>query len=180
MLLILFALDAMPSFWIAIMLLLLFANPDILAIFPPYFEYSFEGLILPIIAYSFNGILQISQFIYQETLRLSQSDFVKTARAKGLNENQILYTHILKNAILPIVPFLSGFLPALVSGSVLMEYIFSVGGMGEQILNAIRENDMPMVLAIFVFTGFLTMLGFLLSDMLLAKLDPRIAKSFKE
>lgn len=178
MMVILFMLDAIPNFWVAIMLLFLFANPDILAIFPPHFDYSFMGLVLPVLAYSFGKTVNLAQFIYQITLNLLGSDFIRTARAKGLTESKILFTHLLKNAVIPLIPLLSGFPAALISGSILMEYIFSVGGMGEQILTAIRQNDMPMVMAIFTFTGFLTMLGFLISDILLAILDPRIHKNF--
>jgi peptide/nickel transport system permease protein len=101
-------------------------------------------------------------------------DYIRTARAKGLGEGRVVYVHALRNALIPIVTLLGLTLPSLIGGSVIVEQIFGIRGMGLVALEAIRLPDYPLIITIVAFTGVLTMLGVLLSDILYALLDPRI------
>jgi len=107
-----------------------------------------------------------------EQLRL---DFVQTARAKGLAESVVVYKHVLRNSLIPMVTILAGILPGLIGGSVIVETIFSIPGLGQLGYEAVLARDFPVVMALFTVSALLTLLGILLSDLLLAVVDPRIA-----
>jgi peptide/nickel transport system permease protein len=107
-----------------------------------------------------------------EQLRL---DFVQTARSKGLPERVVIYKHVLRNSLIPMVTILAGILPGLIGGSVIVETIFSIPGLGQLGYEAVLARDFPVVMALFTVSALLTLLGILLSDLLLAVVDPRIA-----
>ena len=104
-------------------------------------------------------------------------DYIRTARAKGLSERTVILKHALRNSLLPIITVFAAIFPASVGGSIVIEYIFSIPGMGMEIFKAIEGRDYPIIIAFFTIAGFLTMLGYLISDLLYAAVDPRI--SFK-
>jgi peptide/nickel transport system permease protein len=108
-----------------------------------------------------------------------KSDFILTARAKGLSENNVIRIHAFRNALLPMITLFSQIFPAVVSGSVILETIFSIPGMGLTIFQAIGAQDYPVIIAVFFMTGVITMTGFLLTDILYAFADPRISYSTK-
>jgi peptide/nickel transport system permease protein len=107
-------------------------------------------------------------------LDVIRQDYIKTARAKGLTEKLVIYKHALKNALIPVVTILSAILPALIGGSIIIEEIFSIDGMGRLAFEAILNRDYPIINAIAFFSAFLTLVGILLSDILYAVIDPRI------
>ena len=107
-------------------------------------------------------------------LEVLEQDFIRTARAKGLAEWPILFRHGLRNALLPIITLFAGTFPALISGSVILEQIFAIPGMGREALLATQTQDTPLIVAIFTLTGLLTVVGYLLADILYALADPRI------
>jgi len=95
-------------------------------------------------------------------------------RARGLTEKQLLRHHALRNSLIPMITLLGQYLPLLVSGSVLLETIFSIPGMGLEIYESTISKDYPMIVALFTLFGFFTMLGYLLADIGIAFVDPRI------
>jgi peptide/nickel transport system permease protein len=108
-----------------------------------------------------------------------QQDFIRTARAKGLPESAVVFRHGLRNSLLPIVTLLGLELPQLIGGSVIVEAVFGVRGMGLVALEAIRMPDYPLVITIVTLVALLTMLGSLFADVVYAWLDPRIALNVK-
>ncbi|MEL6843279.1 MAG: ABC transporter permease, partial [Bacteroidota bacterium] len=102
------------------------------------------------------------------------SDYVRTARAKGLSYKRVVYRHALRNALIPLISIFSGLLPAMVGGALILETVFGIPGMGRELFVAIKANDAPLLLAMFSLLGFLTMLGYLLTDFIYQWADPRI------
>lgn len=195
---VLFILYSMPSFWVAVLLLMLFANPDVfsdhVALLPasgvkPVGGYpegagilekirlSLPYLILPTICYTYSSFAFLSRMMRVSMLEVVSQDYIRTARAKGLPERKVIYKHGLRNALLPIITVFANIFPLAIGGSVILESIFTIPGMGNEIYQAILNQDYPMIIAVFTLTGVFTMLGFLVSDILYAIVDPRI--SFK-
>jgi peptide/nickel transport system permease protein len=104
-----------------------------------------------------------------------KEDYIRTAYAKGLHENKILYKHALRNALLPMITIFSHIFPAAIGGSVILETVFTIPGMGLTIFQAINAQDYPVIIGVFTITGIITMAAFLLSDILYAVADPRIS-----
>jgi peptide/nickel transport system permease protein len=103
-----------------------------------------------------------------------QSDYVRAARAFGVPERQILVRHVLPNILFPLITLAGQSLPLLFGGSVIIESIFSIPGMGLEMYEIVITLDYPMIVAIFTIIGFLTMLGYLISDILYVAADPRV------
>ncbi|MEL6251706.1 MAG: ABC transporter permease [Bacteroidota bacterium] len=178
---ILFALDSVPAFWMGLLLLMTFANPYLLKIFPaeymahaPDLSSKIASMILPLITYTYGSIAILSRMTRNALLEVSEQDYIRTARAKGLKENQVVWKHGMRNALLPMISISVYVLPALFSGSVIIEEIFNIPGLGTYIYTAVALNNTPVILAVFSILGFLTLLGYLLSDILTYKADPRI------
>jgi peptide/nickel transport system permease protein len=186
----------MPAFWVATLLLLVFANPTVLHWFPssgvkPATGYpadasllekvklSLPYLILPTIAYTYGSLAFLSRLTRSSMLEILHQDYVRTARAKGLPERVVIYKHAFRNALLPIITVFANILPATLGGSVILESIFSIPGMGLETFHAIQNQDYPVIVGVFTLTGILTLIGYLLADVLYAAADPRIAFSKK-
>ena len=101
--------------------------------------------------------------------------YIRTARAKGVPEIDIVLSHASRNTLVIMVTLLAGLLPGLISGSLLIEYIFAIPGMGELSMQALSSRDIPLIMALFSFSGFLTLAGMLISDILYVFVDPRIS-----
>jgi peptide/nickel transport system permease protein len=101
-------------------------------------------------------------------------DYVRTARAKGLSENRILWVHVLRNASIPIITHLMSALPGLLLGSFLIERFFSIPGIGREVILAVERSDFPVIKAITVYVAFATMLANLLADLMYKAVDPRV------
>ena len=190
--LILFILYSMPSFFVGTLLLLQFANPDNLAWFPvsgiqdPTLfdpEWSFwtkikhrmPFLILPIITYTYGSFAFLSRIMRVGMIDIVSQDYIRTARAKGLAEGKVILKHALRNSLLPVITVFAAIFPAAIGGSIIIEVIFSIPGMGVEVYNSILNYDYPMIITVFTISGFLTMLGYLVSDLLYAVVDPRIS-----
>lgn len=106
-----------------------------------------------------------------ETLSL---DYIRTARAKGLPESMVINKHAFRNSLFPIINLFATLFPAIISGSIILESIFSIPGMGTETIAAIEAKNYPMIVAIFTLTGLLTLTGFLISDILFKVTDPRV------
>jgi len=107
-------------------------------------------------------------------LEVIRQDFIRTARAKGLSERLVVYRHALRNSLIPIVTLMADILPALIGGSIVIETIFGIPGMGQLSWEAVLGRDYPLLMAIFTLSAFLTLAGILLADLLYTIVDPRI------
>jgi peptide/nickel transport system permease protein len=108
-------------------------------------------------------------------LEVVRSDFVRAARARGLSELEVMVFHAARNGMLPILTLLGGMLPVLFSGSVVIEVVFGIPGMGMYLFESISARDYNAVMGVLVIASLLTMLGVLLSDLAYAALDPRVS-----
>jgi peptide/nickel transport system permease protein len=102
-------------------------------------------------------------------------DYIRTARAKGLGEQKVILKHALRNSLLPVITVFAAIFPMAIGGSIIIEVIFSIPGMGVEVFNSILNYDYPMIITVFTLSGFLTMIGYLVSDLLYALVDPRIS-----
>jgi peptide/nickel transport system permease protein len=107
-------------------------------------------------------------------LDAATQDYVRTARAKGVPERDVILVHMLRNSLIPMVTIIAGILPGLIGGSVLIESIFSIPGLGQLGYQSVLARDYPVILALFGTSVGLTLIGFLVADVLLALVDPRI------
>ncbi len=187
---IVFMLYSLPHFWIGTMLLVFLAGGSYLEWFPLQGWHSFEGfdemsfgekvvdvawhLVLPVVTLTYGSFASISRYMRTAMLETIRQDYIRTARAKGLPEKLVVYKHALRNSLIPIITLLGLLLPFLISGAVVVEFIFGIRGMGGLALEAIRLPDYPLVITIVAFTSIMTMIGILLSDILYAVVDPRI------
>lgn len=189
---VLFMLYSMPTFLMGIVLLVLFANPDMWSIFPANGIEPAKGIspdtgwweaftirlpyyILPIVCYTYSSLAFLSRTTRVSMLEVSSQDFMRTAKAKGLTERDVYYKHGLSNALLPIITVFSNVFPAAIGGSVVLESLFGIPGMGPEIIGAVSAGDFSMIVAVFTLTGFMTLIGYLIADILYSIADPRIS-----
>ena len=120
------------------------------------------------------GLAGLSRYARTGMLEILQQDYIRTARAKGLPERVVLFRHGLRNALLPIITILGLMLPSFIGGSVIMETVFSIPGMGRLFYEAVMARDEAVVMALVTVGGFLTLFGNFLADLAYAYADPRI------
>ncbi|HDL90509.1 MAG TPA: ABC transporter permease [Thermodesulforhabdus norvegica] len=184
-----FILYSLPNFWVAVMLIMLFGGGEYWDVFPvygissigaghwPFWKWLLDRmwhLVLPVFCLSYGGWAYLSRLMRSELLEVIREDYIRTARAKGLSERTVIMKHAFRNALLPIVTLAAYLLPALFGGSVIIENIFSIPGMGQLGFEAVLSRDYPVIMALTTISAILTLLGLLLSDILYALLDPRI------
>ena len=131
-------------------------------------------LVIPSVMSGILGVAVLSRYVRSQMLEVISQDYVRTARAKGVSEDTVIYWHALRNALLPFVTLLGLMLPGLIGGSVIFETIFAWPGLGRLGFEAIMARDFSIVLTINVFAAALTLLGTLVSDILYGVVDPRI------
>jgi peptide/nickel transport system permease protein len=131
-------------------------------------------LVIPSLMAALTGIAVLSRYVRSQMLDVIDQDYVRTARAKGLDEDTVIYGHALRNALLPFVTMFGFLLPGLISGSVIFEQIFAWPGLGLLGYEAILARDFPMILTLNFIAAALTLFGILISDILYAVVDPRI------
>jgi peptide/nickel transport system permease protein len=191
----LFILYSLPNFWIATMFIIFFGGGDFLAWFPnnglhgndyPYPTFLANTgdllwhLVLPIICYTYASLAYLSRQMRGSMLEVIRQGYIRTARAKGLSEKIVVYKHALRNSLIPIVTIAGFLLPAAISGSIVLETIFTIPGLGLLEFNALVGRDYPVILAVFTISAVLTLVGILISDILYSFVDPRIAFSKRE
>lgn len=164
--------SAIPTFWIGMVLILLFGVK--LNILPASGYTSWKHYIMPILAIVLGGLSMNTRLIRSEVIGAINERYVLTAYAKGLSENKILFLHVLRNAMIVIIvnTFLS--LPWIIAGSVVVENIFAIPGMGAWMTNAVINRDIPVVQACVLIISILTVVANLLSDIIVAFMDPRV------
>jgi len=187
----LFALYSLPVFWVGTLAVNFLANPEYAALFPsgglrsPAFAHDWDWwrklsdyashLVLPMLVYVYADFAFISRQMRSSMLEVIRQDYIRTARAKGLAERAVVYRHALRNALIPLITIVAALVPNLIGGSVIIESIFSIPGMGELSYKALLARDYPMIMAVFTISALLTLLGMLLADILYSVADPRIS-----
>jgi peptide/nickel transport system permease protein len=132
-------------------------------------------LILPVICLSYGSFAALAKITRTSILENLNSDYARTARAKGLSEYDVLWKHVFRNSLLPLITISAGLLPSLLAGSLIVENIFSINGMGQLAVEAVRGRDREMVLSITWISGFLTLIGYLIADFCYMLADPRVS-----
>ena len=178
---------AAPSFWLALLLMDFFGvRFGLLPIAGlkslDYDSFSFLGkvidlgrhLLLPVFISTFGGLAGFSRYMRSNMLEVIRQDYILTARAKGLSEQDVIYRHALRNALLPVITILGLSVPGLIGGSVIFETIFAIPGMGKLFYDGVMMRDYPLIMGILVMGAILTLVGNLLADLCYAFADPRI------
>jgi peptide/nickel transport system permease protein len=132
-------------------------------------------LALPVLCLSYGGFAGLAKLTRTSVLENLLSDYARTARAKGLAESVVLWRHVFRNSLLPLITVAASLLPSLLAGSIIVESIFSIEGMGKLAVEAVQTRDRELVLSITLIGGMLTLLGYLLADLLYALADPRVS-----
>jgi len=187
---ILFMLWSLPSMWAGQMLIGYFCGPTFKNWFPPaglssnyadalpFFPWLADRLwhlTLPVICLSYSGLAYLTKQVRAGMLDNLRSDYIRTARAKGLDNWTVIFRHAFRNSIIPIITIMATLLPAMIGGSVIIESIFSIPGMGRLAFEAITTRDYNVVMAVATTAGFLDLVGLLLADIAYAAADPRIS-----
>jgi len=131
-------------------------------------------LVMPVFVSCFGALAAMSRYMRSSMLEVLHKDYIKTARAKGLSENRVVYKHALKNALLPIITILGLSVPGLIGGSVIVESVFGIPGMGRLFFESVMGRDYPVIMAVLVIGALLTLLGNFLADISYLFADPRI------
>ncbi|AIQ64978.1 Oligopeptide transport system permease protein OppB [compost metagenome] len=163
---------AVPSFVLATVLQYVFASKlgwvNVMGFKEP------RDYVLPVMALSAQPIAFIARLTRSSMLEVLHADYIKTAKAKGLNWIAILFRHVLRNGILPVVTYMGPMTANIVTGSVVIEQIFGIGGIGKQFVEAISVRDYPIIMGITIFYGILLMVARFITDVAYVFVDPRI------
>lgn len=164
---------SVPTFWLAVILLMLFAGPRYLDWFPVQ-GLAGGGFVLPVFCLTWPTLVVATRHVRSAMESELSQDYVKAARARGIPERRVVWRHALRNSLLPVVTMLGLHLPHLVGGSVVIERIFGIPGMGLLAFDAIGTRDYPTVMGVATVTALVTMLSMLLVDLAYGFIDPRI------
>ncbi len=168
---------SMPTFWQSLILIIIFSLT--LGWFPSSGFDTPRQMVLPVIALSSSSIGSIARITRSSMIDALNQDYIRTAYAKGLSSNKVVYRHALKNALIPVVTVIGLQFGALLGGAVLTESIFSINGLGVLMVNAIRQRDIMMVQGSVLFVAFVFTVVNLIVDILYAYIDPRIRAQYK-
>lgn len=168
---------SMPSFWLALMLIIVFALD--LKWLPASGLESWKAWILPCVAIGLSPVASVSRTTRSSMLEVIRQDYIRTGYAKGLSKRAIIWRHALKNALIPVVTVVGLQLGMIMGGSMVVEVIFSVPGLGSLLLNAINNQNYPMIQGcVLVISLFISVMS-LLVDILYAFIDPRIKGQYQ-
>jgi peptide/nickel transport system permease protein len=185
----LFAFYSLPNFWVATMAIVYFGGGDFWDVFPvsgltssgaetwPWWQRIQDELwhlALPVMCLTYYTMAVLSRYMRTGMIETIRQDFIRTARAKGLSQRAVVYRHALKNSLIPLITLMADVLPAVIGGSIVIETLFSIPGMGQLSYQAVFDRDYPLLMGIFTFSAFLTLTGILISDFLYTLVDPRI------
>ena len=192
---ILFILYSLPNFWVAMMLILFVGGGQFLHWFPvyglnsegantlslwPWFLDRLWHLALPVACLTYGGLAFISRQQRAAMLEVIRQDYIRTARAKGLPEKLVIFKHAMRNSLIPIVTLAASLFPAILGGSVIIESIFSIPGMGKLGFDAILARDYPVIMGDATISAFLTLIWILAADITYTMIDPRISFEAKK
>lgn len=181
---------SMPMFWIAVLLLYFLASPFFLNLLPSSAPVlttdgsvadwllsiinQWRNFVIPFVTMTCTTYIYHSQFVYEMLLEESSKPYVVTLRAMGLSEAQILFSRALKNITVPYIISLLNLFPTLISGSIIMDFLFTLNGMGTIIIQACDVRDFPVIAGVLLIVGGVTILVYPLTDVLAAFIDPRL------
>lgn len=183
-----YAMISLPGFWISL-LVIKFITFDLgyPIVSPSTLGVEFEGarsfmdrtwhVAVPAFIGAMTGMAVLSRYVKGQMLEVTGQDYIRTAKAKGLDSDTVYYRHALRNASLPFITMLAGLLPALFGGSVVFESIYSWPGLGRWVFEAVFTKDIFIVVTSFFIGSALTLLGILISDVLYSVADPRVKLS---
>ncbi|MFW0883987.1 ABC transporter permease [Candidatus Acidulodesulfobacterium sp. H_13] len=178
---------AAPSFWVALLMIIFFGidlhilpiggitsvNYNFLTWWGKIFDIA-KHLAMPVFVAGFGGIAGLSRYLRGNMLEVYRQEYIMTARAKGLKEQVVIYKHAMKNALIPFITILGLSIPGLIGGSVIIETIFDINGMGRLFYQSVLARDYPTIMGILVIGAVLTLIGNLLADITYAIVDPRL------
>ncbi|MBW7862779.1 MAG: ABC transporter permease [Candidatus Hydrogenedentes bacterium] len=185
----LFLLYSLPGFWVAMLLILFLGGGEYLDWFPihginssgaeslPSGAWLLDRLwhmALPLFCLTYGSLAYLSRYMRAGMLDVLRQDYVRTARAYGFPERTVVWKYAMRNSLIAIVTLLGGLLPALIGGSIIIESIFSIPGMGRLAFEAVLSRDYPLIMGEVAIASLLTLAGLLLSDLLYVLVDPRI------
>ena len=162
---------AMPSFVFATFLLMIFCIQLKLL---PVWDASSQSLILPVIALAAYPTAYITRLTKTSMLDALGQDYIRTARAKGVPTVKVIFKHALRNALIPVITYIGPMLAYILTGSLVVENIFTIGGLGQQFVKSINNRDYPMIMATTIFLAIIMVVMNLLSDIMYKVVDPRI------
>jgi len=177
---------SMPVFWTGLLVIILFAAKLSILPISGMHDVTFDGnwlqswidigehLILPAFTLGFLYMAQYSRLSRASMLEVLQSDYVRTARAKGLGERIVVYKHALRNAVIPVVTVAGLQFGSLISGALLVETVFNWPGLGRLAFDSVLRRDMPVLLGILLISASLVVAANLLTDLVYRLIDPRI------
>jgi len=187
---VLFMLWALPSMWVGQMLIGYFCGPTFINWFPPaglssnnaeqfpFFMWLGDRLwhlVLPVFCLTYSGFAYLTKQVRAGMLDNLRADYVRTARAKGLSNRVVIFRHAFRNSIIPVITIMATLLPAMLGGSVIIERIFSIPGMGLLAFEAVTTRDYNVVMAVATIGGVMNLVGLLFGDIAYAMVDPRIS-----
>lgn len=186
-----------PVFFLGTLLLMIFANTSVIVLFPSsgiapaggfslslsswqIFLHTLPYLVLPLITYTIGSLAFFIRLVQASLIDQLDTDYVKTARAKGASEKRIVSIHALRNCLIPLVTSAATAFPAMISGSIILENIYSIPGMGTEMVRAVQNLDYPVMIGFFLLMGVVTICVYMFSDLLHSYIDPRIHLQMKE
>lgn len=185
---VLFVLFAIPTFWAGLMLILSFGRTglDLLPVVGLHdkdaadlapLAYAWDTILhalLPILTMTYGSLAYLSRQMRAGMMDTLRQDYIRTARAKGLSEDKVIYKHALRNSMIPVLTLLASVLPVLIGGSIIVEKVFDVPGMGRYAFDGLLKRDFNIIMATTILVGVMTQVGILLSDITYSLVDPRI------
>jgi peptide/nickel transport system permease protein len=185
---VLFALFALPSFWLATLFIIFLSSGEWLSIFPTgglgayhNANHVFEKwsvllhhLTLPVLCLALGSLAYVSRQMKQSVVFQLSQPYVMALRTQGISEKTIVRQHVIKNAFFPLITLIGGSLPALLSGSLIIEVIFSIPGMGRLMYTSLLARDWPVVFPILMFGAAITVIAYILTDIVYKWADPRV------
>lgn len=167
--------SGVPSFWVAVMALLLFATPRGVEWFPLQGLEGPSHLVLPVLCLAWPTIAMLTRYVQTGVATALEQDFVRAARARGVGERRVLFAHALPNALVPLVTVLGLHLPHVFGGSVVIERVFGIQGMGLLAFDAIGTRDYPVVMGVATVMAAVTLASMLVADVAALLVDPRLS-----
>jgi len=191
MTLLLFVLYSVPVFWAGLMLQLLFGKAGVgwLPVIGmhgrdagnlegmAWFWDTAKHVVLPVAVMTYGGLAYLSRQMRTGMIEVIHQDYIRTARAKGLSERAIIFKHALRKSVIPVITIFASILPILIGGSLVIEVVFDLPGMGKYMYEGLLQRDYNVIMATMSLMGAMTLTGILLSDIAYAFVDPRISYS---
>ncbi|MGB4848365.1 MAG: ABC transporter permease subunit [Saprospiraceae bacterium] len=185
---ILFAFFALPSFWLGTLFIYSLTSGEWLSVFPSgglgsyqragsvieKWSILFSHLFLPVMCLALGALAYVSRQMKQSILHQLGQPYVKALRAQGISERTIMRRHVIRNALFPVITIIGGSVPALLSGSLIVEVIFSIPGMGRLMYNSLLAHDWPVVFPVLMLGAAITIFSYVLTDVVYKWADPRV------